>query len=130
MMTCCALGDHDDQDAILGHVASRGDRFPRAATKNLTARRVNCCARRNVRHHKNFSFHHEATHRSVLALSIAEFSMLLRGWVGVASDDDARERALRRGTESRTRTTCDRLARQTTLKPAQPPFVSDFQKLT
>jgi hypothetical protein len=29
-MTCCALGD---QDAILGHVASRGDRIPRGANK-------------------------------------------------------------------------------------------------
>jgi hypothetical protein len=38
MMTCCALGD---QDAILGHVASRGDRFPRACTKPLGPRPVN-----------------------------------------------------------------------------------------
>jgi hypothetical protein len=41
MMTCCALGDRDDQDAILGHVASRGDRFPRAANKTLAGRPVN-----------------------------------------------------------------------------------------
>jgi hypothetical protein len=38
MMTCCALGE---QDAILGHVASRGDRFPRAVNKSLAADHVN-----------------------------------------------------------------------------------------
>jgi hypothetical protein len=38
MMTCCALGV---QDAILGHVASRGDRFPRAEIKILVGDRVN-----------------------------------------------------------------------------------------
>jgi hypothetical protein len=38
MMTCCALGE---QDAILGHVASRGDRFPRGANKNPVAGYVN-----------------------------------------------------------------------------------------
>jgi hypothetical protein len=37
-MTCCALGD---QDAILGHVASRGDRFPRTSNKLLAVRAVN-----------------------------------------------------------------------------------------
>ena len=32
MKTCCALGE---QDAILGHVASRGDRYPRNPNKLL-----------------------------------------------------------------------------------------------
>jgi hypothetical protein len=37
-MTWCALGD---QDAILGHVASRGDRFPRPVNRTLAGRSVN-----------------------------------------------------------------------------------------
>jgi hypothetical protein len=71
MMTCCALVDRDDQDAILGHVASRGDRFPRAATKNPAARRVNRRARRNIRHHKNFSAHHAAQQCSAFPVAPA-----------------------------------------------------------
>jgi hypothetical protein len=45
MMTCCALGE---QDAILGHVASRGDRFPRGLSKILAARHVNSWHRRRA----------------------------------------------------------------------------------
>jgi hypothetical protein len=44
-MTCCALGE---QDAILGHVASRGDRFPRVANKNPPAVYVNPARRRRL----------------------------------------------------------------------------------
>jgi hypothetical protein len=39
MKTCCALGEN--QDAILGHVASRGDRNPRAPNKTPAGGGVN-----------------------------------------------------------------------------------------
>jgi len=41
-MTCCALGD---QDAILGHVASRGDRISPSSRVEASARGLSTRAR-------------------------------------------------------------------------------------
>jgi hypothetical protein len=48
--TCCALGD---QDAILGHAASRGDRYPRVANKLLALYAVNDACEQH--RHEKFS---------------------------------------------------------------------------
>jgi hypothetical protein len=102
MMTCCALVD---QDAILGHVASRGDRFPRAATKNLAARHVNRRARSNICHHNNFSV--PAKHR---------VPPLRRGGGRVLSVEQV--------------PTCDKIARRANhSRTCQAFFDSDLQKI-
>jgi hypothetical protein len=53
-MTCCALGDRDDQDAILGHVASRGDRFPVTRIKTLSSGMSTIYAKRTFADHEQF----------------------------------------------------------------------------